>query len=255
LQRNVPNKMTQYLVKSGVFKTGEARYCIRKVCSKSVKKREIFVKIYLIRHGRTKDNEEKRFVGWQDTDLSEEGCLQAEKLALRFQDKKIGALYSSDLLRAIKTAEILGKKQGIKPRKSNMLREINFGEWEGLTYEEIMHSYKKEAQKWLKNPLLYSPPGGESLLQVYARMEKFLNSLSPPENNDEAIVLVSHGGAILSVLHKYLGLRKEDIWKIKIKNTAISLLQKKGALFEVVFFNDVRHIENEMENDKMPELL
>lgn len=201
------------------------------------------MKIYLIRHGRTKANEEKRFVGWQDAALSEEGFLQAEKLALRFQDKKITALYSSDLLRATKTAEILGKNQGIIPQKNSMLREIHFGEWEGLTYEEIMYSYEKEMQRWFKNPLLYSPPGGESLLQVYARMEKFLNSLSRPENNDEAIVLVSHGGAILSVLHKYLGLRKKDIWKIKIKNTAISLLQKNGSLFKVVFFNDFRHIE------------
>lgn len=140
------------------------------------------MKIYLIRHGRTKANEEKLFVGWQDSDLSEKGCLQAEKMALRLQDKKIAALYSSDLIRAVKTAEILGKNQGIKPIKSSLLREIHFGEWEGLTYEEIMLFYQKEMHKWYKNPLLNSPPGGESLLQVYSRMEKFLNSLSLPEN-------------------------------------------------------------------------
>lgn len=201
------------------------------------------MKIYLIRHAKTKANEERRYVGWEDVDLSEQGFLQAERLSVRFQDIQIAALFSSDLLRAVKTAEALGKGRRIKPEKDPALREIHFGEWEGLTLEEIMLGFGNEMRRWYKNPFQNSPPGGESFRQVYARMEGFLASLTPPGEN-EAIAIVSHGGAIRSILHKYMGLEEKDIWNIHVENTSVSLLQKNGSTFEVVFANDFSHLDD-----------
>ena len=204
----------------------------------------MIMKEYLIRHARTTANEERRFVGWEDVDLSEQGHLQAEKLSARFQDIEIAALFSSDLLRAVKTAEAVGRDQGIKPEKKSILRELHFGEWEGLTHEEIMFSYGKEMRRWSGNPFQNSPPGGESFRQVGARMERFLGSLSPPVNNNAVIAIVSHGGAIRSILHKYMGLNERDIWNIHVENTSVSLLQKNGSSFEVLFANDFSHLDD-----------
>ncbi len=201
------------------------------------------MKIYLIRHARTRANEERRYVGWEDVDLSPQGRRQAEKLSFRFQDIHIAALFSSDLIRAVKTAEAVGEALGIKPQKSPLLREINFGEWEGLTHEEIMLTYAQEMRRWNRNPFQNAPPGGESLRQVRARMEKFFASLHPlAENGDVAIV--SHGGAIRTVLHKYMGLQEKEIWNIHVENTSVSLLQKNGSLFEVIFANDFGHLDD-----------
>jgi len=200
------------------------------------------MKIYLVRHGQTKSNKEGRFVGWNDVDLSSEGCRQAEKVAQRFSTEPVAALYSSELIRARRTAEIIGKKHGLEPQTSTLLREINFGAWEGLTHGEIMSLYGPEMRRWINNPFRYSPPGGESLRQVYSRMEQFLASLSPCEYNDGAIVLVSHGGAIISVLHHIMGLSENEIWDRSIKNASVSLLQKNNSQFEVVFINDISHI-------------
>ena len=199
------------------------------------------MKIYLIRHARTIANEEKRYVGWEDVDLAEEGYLQAERLASRFQDIPISALFSSDLLRAVKTAEALGKGRGIKLERDPALREIHFGEWEGLTLEEIMLGYDGEMRKWYKNPFQNSPPGGESFQDVCARIEKFITSLAPPKR-EGAIAIVSHGGAIRSILHKYMGLREKEIWRIHVENTSVSLLQSNGATFDVIFANDFSHL-------------
>jgi alpha-ribazole phosphatase len=199
------------------------------------------VKVYLIRHARTIANEERRYVGWEDVDLAEEGYLQAERLASRFQDIHISALYSSDLLRAVKTAEALGKGRGIKLERDPALREIHFGKWEGLTLEEIMLGYDGEMRKWYENPFQNAPPGGESFRDVAARMGKFITSLTPP-GREGTIVIVSHGGAIRSILHKYLGLKEKEIWSIHVENTSVSLLQRNGTTFDVIFANDFSHL-------------
>ncbi|RJX24729.1 MAG: histidine phosphatase family protein [Dethiobacter sp.] len=202
------------------------------------------MKIYLVRHGLTSSNKEKRYVGWKDVDLSPQGYRQAEKLAHRFISEPFTALYSSDLTRAVKTAEIIGKRHGLKPVTTSMLREIHFGDWEGLTYGEIMNFSEDEMRRWFDNPFQYSPPGGESLMQVYSRMEQFLTFLPISSENNGSIVLVSHGGAIRSVLHHYMGLAAEKIWDLTIENTSVSLLNKSKARVEVVFVNDLSHLED-----------
>ncbi len=184
------------------------------------------MKIYLVRHGLTESNKQKHYTGWTDVDLAPEGIAQVEALASEFLGEEITGLYSSDLRRAIKTAEIIGADRGLKPEPSPQLREINFGVWEGLRYEEIMASYGDELRRWYDDPFLCAPPGGENLHQVFTRVYSFLDGLWQREDGESTFIVVSHGGAIRSVLHHYLGLEKNRLFELIIDNAAVSLLEK-----------------------------
>ena len=107
-------------------------------------------RISLVRHGQTTWNEQGRFCGHTDIPLSTTGRKQARKLASFLQHRPIAAIYSSDLSRARETAEIIARKRPIDSIVSPAWREINFGAWEGLTYEEIAAS-SGEQQDFLLN--------------------------------------------------------------------------------------------------------
>ncbi len=195
------------------------------------------MKIYLVRHGLTESNKQKHYTGWTDVDLAPEGIAQVEALASEFLGEEITGLYSSDLRRAIKTAEIIGADRGLKPEPSPQLREINFGVWEGLRYEEIMASYGDELRRWYDDPFLYAPPEGEDLRQVFTRVQSFLSGLWNREDGEGAFVVVSHGGAIRSILHHYLGLGKNRFFELPVDNAAVSLLEKTADRVQVSFMN------------------
>lgn len=184
------------------------------------------MKIYLVRHGLTESNKQKHYTGWTDVELAPEGVAQVEALAAGFSGMKINGLFSSDLRRAIKTAEIIGSGHGLKPEPSPQLREINFGLWEGLRYEEIIASYENEMRRWYDDPFLCAPPGGEDLRQVFTRAHSFLRGLWNREDGEGTFVVVSHGGTIRSVLHHYLGLGKNRFFELTVDNAAVSLLEK-----------------------------
>lgn len=195
------------------------------------------MKIYLVRHGLTESNKQKRYTGWTDVDLSPEGVEQVEALAAGLSGEEITGLYSSDLRRAVKTAEIIGAGRGLKPEPSPQLREINFGVWEDLCYEEILASYEEELRRWYNDPFLCAPPGGEDLRQVFKRVRSFLDGLWRQENGKGTFVVVSHGGAIRSVLHHYLGLEKNRFFELTVDNAAVSLLEKDAQGIRVSYMN------------------
>jgi alpha-ribazole phosphatase len=195
------------------------------------------MKIFLVRHGITESNKQKRYVGWTDVELSPEGCAQAEALAPGLSSRQITGLYSSDLRRAAKTAEILGTRCGIKPVTTPLLREMNFGEWEGLCYEEILSAYEKELRLWYDDPFHRSPPGGEDLRGVCQRTRAFLEELWLREDRNGNFVVVSHGGAICSIIHHYLGLKQERFWELTVDNASVSLLEKDADYVQVSYVN------------------
>lgn len=201
------------------------------------------MKIYLIRHGETNTNREKRYVGWTDVDLSAGGYQQAEKLSRRFAAENIASLYSSDLKRAENTAAFIGKAQGLKPITALQLREINFGEWEGLTHDEIEESYGEKVKKWIDDPFEHLPPRGESLADVSRRAESFLEEITANYGSGEAVVVVSHGGVIRVLLHSFLNLSMQQFWDITIDNASVSLVWRERSNYHVVYVNDTAHLQ------------
>jgi alpha-ribazole phosphatase len=202
------------------------------------------LKIYLVRHGITNSNKEKRYVGWGDAELSSQGFQQAEMVAERFSAHSISGLYSSDLQRAVKTAEAIGKSHDLTPTKSPLLREMNFGKWEGLTHNEIVASYDQDVNIWINNPFQNAPTEGESLLEVFERAQRFIEELSSRHLKGEEVIVVSHGGPIRSILHHYLGLGIEQLWELRVDNASVSLLEKHEVGFKANLVNSIEHLNS-----------
>ena len=211
------------------------------------------IKIYLIRHGLTETNKEQRFVGWSDVPLAPEGFQQVEKLGSRLAQELAAEpkvnLYCSDLLRAKQTAEAIGRQIGLAPKASTSLREINFGQWEMLTYNEISSRYGEELQFWFADPYHYTPPGGENFTEVSRRFRQGLDKIIK-ERSGGPLVIVSHGGAITSFLHycQDYSLQTEGLWRLRLDNASISLVEKNNdngdnGLYKMVFHNDIEHLK------------
>jgi alpha-ribazole phosphatase len=200
------------------------------------------MELYLVRHGETESNKEKRYRGWSESPLSEEGIRQAEKAAYFLAGLKIESLYCSDLKRALNTARVIGAASGLIPEVNPLLREINFGRWEGLTYDEIEAGWGDAIRNWLDDPFSVAAPEGESLGDVCSRMLAFLEELAGKSEEGQRIAVVSHGGSIRALLFRALKLGSGGYWDIKVDNGSVSLIRKEGAILKVTYYNRVHHL-------------
>lgn len=199
--------------------------------------------LYLVRHGETQSNKERRYQGWSESPLSRDGIRQAEKTAHFLGRQNLRGLYCSDLKRAFHTARVIGAGSGLKPEITPLLREIHFGSWEGLTFDEIEQQWGNEIRNWLDDPFNRSAPGGETLDQVCARMQNFLDQLDRQGSVAQSIAAVSHGGSIRALLFNVLGMDTAGFWDLKVANASISLIRKENNRFKVVYYNRTDHLD------------
>jgi probable phosphoglycerate mutase len=141
------------------------------------------VELWLVRHGETLWNREGKLLGWTDLPLTPEGEAQAR--ALKGLLPPLPA-YSSDLLRARRTAELAG----FRPEATRALREIHFGALEGAPWEALEPAYKEALLRFQS----FHPPGGESLEEFQERVFRFLEGLKAPA------LLFTHGGVVRAAL-------------------------------------------------------
>ncbi len=200
------------------------------------------MELYLVRHGETESNKAKRYQGWTESPLSQEGIRQAERAGLFLGSQNIAGLYCSDLQRAFHTARVIGALSGFRPEVTDLLREINFGQWEGLTYDQIEEGWGNEIRLWLDDPFNRSAPEGETLGEVCKRMKVFLDQLTEQTKEGQRIAAVSHGGSIRALLYHVLNLDSSKFWNIKIDNASISLIRKEGEQLKVVYCNRTDHL-------------
>jgi alpha-ribazole phosphatase len=156
----------------------------------------VVVRWIWIRHGETEENRNRRYLGHYDAPLTEYGRQQAFAAAERLMSEKIDYVYTSDLLRCRETAEIIAYSYGLQPICVPQLRELDFGEWDRKTYQEIMQTHRQTAEEWYNNPYSVSPPGGESLRQLGDRVGDWLCELEKKMHPNETAALVTHGGPI-----------------------------------------------------------
>jgi len=201
------------------------------------------MEIYLVRHGETESNKEKRYRGWTESPLSPKGIRQAEDVGFFLAGQNIDGLHCSDLQRAVNTARVIGAGSGLKPAVTPLLREINFGCWEGLTYDQIEASCGDAIRLWHDDPFQKSAPGGETLTEVFERMQKFLEQLANEAVDGQRIAAVSHGGSIRALLYKALDIGKNCFWDLKIDNASVSLIRKEGDRYKVVYYNRTDYLE------------
>lgn len=161
--------------------------------------------LFLARHGETDWNRDHRWQGHADTELNELGRGQARELAERLADEPIAAVYASDLSRARETAEIVARIRGLSVNIDERLREINFGDWEGLTTAEIEERFPEAAEEWRTNDGFHEFTGGETYGQMGERVVAALGEIAGA-HPDEHVLVVLHGGPIRGVLAHAAGI-------------------------------------------------
>lgn len=199
------------------------------------------IKLYLIRHGETEWNSIKRWQGWTDIELSEKGRNQARSLGERMKNMDIDEIYSSPLKRAYETARPAAEAKGMEIKTMDCFKEINFGEWEGMTSEEISAKYGKEFDEFLKNPEEMPFSGEGSFKNVEKRIAKGFEKILEGKNG-KSIAVVTHGGIIRIAVKYLLGIEGQWFNKTWIDNTSITLVEihKNYNLLRVL--NDSSHI-------------
>jgi broad specificity phosphatase PhoE len=189
-------------------------------------------RIWLVRHGTTLWNSEQCFCGHSDIPLSPLGIDQAHWLADYLHLAPIGVIYTSDLLRARQTAEIIARShsQPVQIQPSTAWRELDFGAWEGLPYAQIAERFPQQLA-FFTDPLHTSPPDGENFTILVQRVwNAFLamicerDSANQPSQHSD-IVLVSHGGPLRALLCCILKMPLERQWQLRLNPGSLSALE------------------------------
>jgi alpha-ribazole phosphatase len=167
--------------------------------------------LILIRHGETDWNIEGRYQGQSDTPLNQTGIQQARDMAHRLRQAHFDAIFSSDLLRARQTAEILSEISGVPLRVDPRLREIHQGEWEGMLFSDIRARYAQAFEERLRNPLEVAPPGGETVGQVRQRVLDAIQEIVEQFPHG-SIAIVSHGLSLAIIKVHFHNLDIATVW-------------------------------------------
>lgn len=188
-------------------------------------------KIYLVRHGQTDANVEKKYCGQTDVDLNHKGLMDAASIAKVLKNTSIDSIVSSDLKRTIKTAELINEYHQLEIERISEFREINFGKFENLTFEEIGDRYPEEKEKMIKEKTNYNFLEGESLKTLHKRVVGAFNKLLEEKENED-LLIVSHGGVIRMILTEILSGDINNYWSIEVDNTRIStIVDHEGFLY------------------------
>ncbi|MEH7332153.1 histidine phosphatase family protein [Neobacillus drentensis] len=176
------------------------------------------MKIIIVRHGETNENAERRYLGHFDAALNQQGRMQLKNLSeiLRMTETQpISAIYSSDLIRAVESAQLIGNEFQLWPIPTFALRELHFGEFDCKTYEEIRQKDPERLEKWIRNPYLVAPPNGETLQQLGKRIDDWLETILTTEKPAGTIVIVSHGGPIRWFQSKWVKGDSNEFWNVE----------------------------------------
>lgn len=187
-------------------------------------------------------NIERRLQGWKNSPLTERGLERAEKLKLAVENIDFDAIYSSDLHRAVKTAEIIAGKRNIEVQQIVELREIAFGAWEGKRLEDIEKNYPVEFDTYMNNPTKYKSIDGESMDELFDRVEKGFKKIV--DTGGENVLIVAHGVTIKALIAIIKGLDRSAVSEFPVfPGTSLSVYKKNNDLWEVELEADTSHFE------------
>ncbi len=200
--------------------------------------------LIFIRHGETLDNARGVAQGWSDSLLSETGRGQVEKLARRAASLGATRLVCSPLPRALSTAEGIAKETGLEITQIEDLREMNYGEWEGASFDQVRRDSPELFGKWSTDPTTACPGGGESFADVAERMRRAVARIEQEQNGPNSrVLIVSHGTAIRIVATALLGLDIAAARRLAQDNAAINIFEWRSSRYLLKLWNDTAHYQ------------
>lgn len=198
-------------------------------------------RLLLVRHGETEWNVAHRYQGHQDSPLTALGIWQAGQTAARLARESVAAIYASDLPRTLATAEPIAAAHGLPVALAPAIREASFGAYEGFTHAELVERHGELVRRWWTDPLALAPPGGETLLELQARVAVFLHTVAD-RHAGETVIVVGHGGSVRAAVIEVLGMDARRFRSLRMDNASLTIIES-GDGFEVLrLFNDTSHL-------------
>jgi broad specificity phosphatase PhoE len=199
-------------------------------------------RIILIRHGQTEWNRQDLIRGQVDVPLDDTGLAQAAATAARIAAEwQPAALYSSPLRRAVQTAQLIADRLGLEVRTVSGFNDMNFGQWQGLSYSEVRQRWPEVSQAWLTAPQTVTFPNGESLGRVRQRGVSALQQVIEQHPNQDAVI-VGHTVLNRVLLCAVLGLDDSHHWRIGQDTCAVNTIEWREGVFFVGSINDTCHL-------------
>jgi broad specificity phosphatase PhoE len=197
--------------------------------------------LYLVRHGETDWNREGRWQGHYDRSLSAAGRAQATAAARRLGREGISQIHASDLKRAAETAHIIGEACAVQVCVDRALREVDVGDWAGLTHAEAKERFPEGFARRRAGGTGWS--GGESYEQMAARVRAYVGMLVDSARGADRIALICHSGVIRVLVVHALGLTPSDRRSIGgNEHGALTVLRVRKGEWSLRLYNDACHL-------------
>ena len=199
------------------------------------------MKLIAVRHGEAEWNRTQREMGQMNSPLTPLGIQQAEAIGRRLSQIKFAALYSSDLGRAMQTAQIIGTASQMPVTQDAGLRERALGIFEGLTVEEMRQKYPRERAEFERHDPDYVPPGGESARQRRERGARALTAIAE-RHPGQTVVAVTHGGIMTGFFEFVVGMELGDGKTFYKGNCSYNSFEYSEDKWYLETWNDTTHM-------------
>ena len=176
-----------------------------------------------------------------DSSISEEGKEQIDKITNYLKDFDIDKIYTTTSSRTKDTVKKLSELKSIEIIEKESLKEISFGDFEGLTFDEIKDKYPKEFQDMIEKGYEYKYPNGESLIDSYNRVCIELDNIIS-NNDDRTILICSHGGTIRNIITYLISNSYKYHWNFKIDNGSVTILEVQDGFTVITAMNNTSFI-------------
>ena len=195
-------------------------------------------RLVVVRHGQTAWNAARRFQGQTDVPLDEHGRGQAQKLGVYLRRLEIAHAFTSDLSRARETAQAIVADRDLRLIEEPRLREMRFGDWEGLDWNQIRERYPQLPETGWSEVRNYTPGGGETFDELNARIAEVLAEIRERLGNDQRALIVTHAGVLHSLLH-VLAPRGVPPMRIRFAPASVTRIKVEKHGTELLSFNEL----------------
>lgn len=202
--------------------------------------------LYLVRHGQTVWNLEKRLQGSKNSNLTDLGKEQAARLGKRFEDIHIDSAYCSTSDRAMETCRIILGNKTIQPTLLDSIKEMDLKSWEGKLNSEIKAQNEELFNQFWNAPHLMTEFPGETLNDFTNRIINALNIIIK-ENENKKVLVVTHGLVMRTLINYFKGLPKDNEYDCKIVDpTSLTVVRvEEGNEFQFVLYSDTEHLSDD----------
>ncbi len=203
---------------------------------------QCMLKLFLVRHGESAWNVKHIYTGRQDVPLSDLGAQQAERVATAFADIHFDAIYASPLKRAYDTALPTARAKDVEIQADARLVEISHGDWEGNPAHVIRAEFADDYFLWRTQPHRVQMPNGESLQDVSARVQSFLQDVLA-RHADGNILIATHDAVLRVIVLQTLLMGLEYFWRWRFDNASLSVIERmQDSHFRLASLNDCHHL-------------